>query len=233
MANPMFNPNYAGAYKEPVPPMPPKPQYGLGFPPQYYEYYGGPMPPEPINKPFPRNHGGPGRKAPGFESEVCKDSYIGAPVKAWAPVCAFCDKKPGHCKCKGGPRYQFPNGVCAVVVDDINEKVYLYGNIIHENYHVPGNNCVPYVAVGSAGFEKTGRMSADEFFEGEQDNNNIALSHAPITDNSNTLLVFLNGLKQREGAEHDYVVDGNIVHFNFYELIPTDVVEVMYTYGDA
>jgi hypothetical protein len=44
-------------------------------------------------------------------------------------------------------------------------------------------------------------------------------------------MVFLNGVKQREGNEYDYTVNENVVHFNFYQLLPTDRVEVIYEYG--
>lgn len=124
-----------------------------------------------------------------------------------------------------------PQCLCSIVVDDANNVCYIYGKpgtIVHENYHVPGGDCLTFTGVMSAGFEPAGRMGADEFFEGEQDNNNIYLEHRPMS-NSRTL-VFLNGLKQREGAEHDYTISGDKIHFNFYELISTDVVEVMYEY---
>ena len=158
----------------------------------------------------------------------CKESYIGAPVKAVVHACEYCKcgkhpKGDCHCGCHA------PKGICSAVVDDANNRVYLYGNIVHENYHVPGGECVAYAAVESAGFTAPGRLEKDEFFEGEQDSNECTLTETPLKDN--TLLVFLNGLKQREGEEYDYVLNGNTVHFNFYELLPTDVVEVMYTYG--
>lgn len=167
---------------------------------------------------------------PGYESDFCKYSYVGSPVKAIAHPCPVCKKGPGACKCKhGGKCGMPPMGVCQVVVDDVNNKVYLYGNVIHENYHVPGNACIAYTAVESAGFEANGRLGADEVYEGEQDGNNVTIEHEPILDNS--FLVFLNGVKQIAGAERDYVVEGKKIHFNFYELLPTDRVEVMYEYG--
>lgn len=135
---------------------------------------------------------------------------------------------PPHCP-KGPMHHDFDKGICTAVVDDANNVVYLYGNVIHENYHVPGNNCMAFTAVESAGFARDGRLGADEFFDGEQDNNNIALSHVPFVDNS--LFVFLNGVKQRAGAEHDYVINNNIIHFNFYNLLSSDTVEVVYEYG--
>lgn len=166
---------------------------------------------------------------PGYESDFCKDSYVGSPVKAIAHPCPVCKKGPGKCHCKHKGCHPAPMGVCQVVVDDANGKVYLYGNVVHENYHVPGGACIAYTAVESAGFETSGRVGADELFEGEQDNNNVTLEHEPLRDNS--LLVFLNGVKQVEGPERDYVVEGQKIHFNFYEILPTDRVEVMYEYG--
>lgn len=163
----------------------------------------------------------------------CKDSYIGAPVKAVVHASEYChcggakSNKGCGCGCHRGPE-----GVCSVVVDDANNRVYLYGNIVHENYHVPGGQCIAYAAVESAGFTAPGRLEKDEFFEGVQDNNNVTLSFTPLVDN--TMLVYLNGLKQRRGEEYDYTLNGKTVHFNFYNLLPTDVVEVMYTYsGEA
>lgn len=158
----------------------------------------------------------------------CKDSYIGAPVKAVVHACEYCtcgkNGGPGcHCKKPKG-------GICAAVVDDANNRVYLYGNVVHENYHVPGGNCLAYVAVESAGFTAPTRLEKNEFFEGVQDNNNIRLVETPLRDN--TFLVFLNGVKQREGNEYDYVfTDDNVIHFNFHDLLDTDKVEVLYTYG--
>lgn len=152
-----------------------------------------------------------------------KDAYVGNPVRVVAHACPVCGKK--ECRCHKG------SGVCSVVVDDANNKVYLYGNIQHENYHQPGGACIAYTAVESAGFQRDGRLAADEWFEGEQDNNNVVLEHVPLHDNS--LLVFLNGIKQREGAEYDYTINNKAIHFNFYALLPTDRVEVMYEYGDC
>lgn len=164
---------------------------------------------------------------PGYQSDFPKFTYVGAPVKAIAHPCPVCKKK-GPCGCKGkcAPA---PMGICTAVVDDANNRVYLYGNIIHENYHVPGNQCIAYTAVESAGFSRDGRLGADEWFDGVQDNNNIGLAHTPIVDTH--FMVFLNGVKQREGNEYDYTVNENVVHFNFYQLLPTDRVEVIYEYG--
>lgn len=159
----------------------------------------------------------------------CKQSYIGAPVRAYVHACEYCGCH-GHKKegCSCGCHSHNTGGVCAAVVDDANGRVYLYGNIVHENYHVPGGDCIAYAAVSGAGFGEF-RVDRDEFFEGEQDNNNIQLEKEPLLDN--TLLVFLNGVKQRAGAENDYTVNGKTIHFNFYQLLPTDRVEVMYTYS--
>ncbi len=166
---------------------------------------------------------------PGYESDFCKDSYVGSPVKAIAHPCPVCKKGPGKCHCKHKNCHVPPMGLCQAVVDDANGKVYLYGNIVHEDYHVPGGACIAYTAVNSGGFELDGRMAADEIFEGEQDNQTVILAHTPVIDNS--FLVFLNGVKQIVGVENDYTVDGNRIHFNFYEILPTDRIEVMYEYG--
>ena len=163
---------------------------------------------------------------PGFESDYCKDSYVGSPVKAVAPVCPACKKK-GGCKCKKSCAPA--PGICTAVVDDASGRVYLYGNVLHENYHVPGNNCIAYTSVQASDMVYNGRRGADEIFVGEQDQNNVTLSKEPFHDNS--LLVFLNGVKQVEGPENDYVLDGNKIHFNFYDLLPSDRVEVLYEYG--
>ena len=165
---------------------------------------------------------------PGYESDFCKHSYVGSPVKAIAHPCPVCKKGPGACKCKH-KGCGAPAGICQAVVDDANGVVYLYGNVVFENYHVPGNACIAYTGVASAGFKANGRLGADEFFDGEQANNTVGLAHVPFKDNS--LLVFLNGVKQREGNEYDYTVNENAIHFNFYEILPTDRIEVMYEYG--
>lgn len=159
-----------------------------------------------------------------------KSDYIGTPVKHIAHSCEVCGHDHHHCTCKGGCSCKHHHeGICLAVVDDANDRVYLYGNIIHENYHVPGNQCIAWTGVASAGFGAVGRMNGDEFFEGEQDQNTVRLKECPVRDGS--LMVFLNGVKQREGNEHDYIVTDNAIHFNFYELLPTDVVEVIYVYG--
>lgn len=179
--------------------------------------------PASVMNPKPEHYGKP--------CAPCKNSYIGAPVKSVMHACEYCH-------CGGAPKNGcscgcHSDGNCGttIVVDDANDKVYVYGKIVHENYHVPGGNCVPYTTVAGAGFDQNGRSWSDEFFEGVQDNNNILLEHTPIVDDR--FLVFLNGLKQRMGAEHDFTVEGNQLHFNFYELIPTDIVEVMYEYGEV
>lgn len=163
----------------------------------------------------------------------CKDTYIGNPIRVVGKACEFCgchgDPKKG-CGC-GCHRKHNHGAVCSVVVDDANDIVYLYGDIQHENYHVPGADCVAYAAVKTAGFEVPTRREADEYWEGEQDGNNIRLSHTPLHDN--TFMVFLNGVKQREGAEYDFVLTDNVIHFNFYELLEKDRIEVLYTYKDG
>ena len=173
-------------------------------------------------------------------NKPCKESYIGAPVRAYANVCQYCHGHGcGHC---GGHRVEMcgcgkpkgmcgcakKQGICEAVVDDNAGVVYLYGNVKHEDYHVPSQNCIAFTGVVSAGFPYTGTIKADEIFEGEQDNNNIVVAHTPIPESD---AVYLNGLKQIEGAERDYrKTADNTYHFNFYNLLPTDVVEVVYRY---
>lgn len=161
----------------------------------------------------------------------CKESYIGAPVRAYANVCQYCHGKGcSHCGgCKKGMCYAPKPGICEAVVDDAAGVVYLYGNVKHEDYHVPEQNCIAYTGVPSAGFPYTGSIKADEVFEGEQDNNNIVVAHLPIKD---SVEIYLNGLKQIEGTERDFQkIADNTFHFNFYNLLPTDVVEVVYRYA--
>lgn len=177
--------------------------------------------PASFQNPVPQHFGKPGKP--------CKQSYIDAPVKSIANPCQYCHGKGcDHCGCGKGPKHCGQAGVCAVVVDDANNKVYLYGNIIHENYHVPGNQCVAYTTVAGTGFEGTGRRFADEFYTGVQDMNNIILPNTPL--NNERFMVFLNGLKQRQGGEYDFTIENNRIHFNFYDLLETDTVEVMYEY---
>lgn len=162
---------------------------------------------------------------PGYTTPYCKDAYVGSTLKTPGNLCVACHKDKKHCTCAGKDGC---GGICQAVVDDANGVVYLYGNVTHENYHVPGGNCIAYTGVTTAGTHPRGRVGADELWEGEQDGNNITLTHEPLRDN--TLFVFLNGVKQVYGPEADYVIEGRKIHFNFYDLLPTDRVEVMYEY---
>ena len=139
------------------------------------------------------------------------------------------------CHCKNHKHnccHNSANGLCSVVVDDANNTVYIYGqpgSVLHENYHVPGSDCLTYASITASSNSAPKIMQVDEFFEGEHSGNNISLQHTP--SNTTKMLVFLNGLKQRNGSEYDYTINGNIIHFNTYNLLATDVVEVMYEYG--
>lgn len=157
----------------------------------------------------------------------CKKSYIGAPVKAVVHACEYCTcggapKGGCNCGCHGGG-----SGICAAVIDDANNRTYLYGNVTHENYHQPGGDCIAYAAVSNDGFTEY-KVDKDEFFQGEQPNNSVVLQYEP--QRNNTLMVFLNGLKQREGTEYDYVVVDNKIHFVNRQLLAKDRIEVMYTH---
>lgn len=159
----------------------------------------------------------------------CKDSYIGAPVRAYANVCQYCGGNGcNHCGKSGSCNSQ-KNVICEAVVDDAAGVVYLYGNVKHEDYHVPEQNCIAFTGVVSAGFPYNGTVKKVELFEGEQDNNDIVLSHVPVKD---SVEVYLNGLRQIEGTERDFQsLSDTRLHFNFYSLIESDVVEVIYKYS--
>ena len=49
----------------------------------------------------------------------CKESYIGAPVRAYANVCQYCHGNGcTHCGGKSGMCGMQRNGICEAVVDD-------------------------------------------------------------------------------------------------------------------
>jgi hypothetical protein len=118
------------------------------------------------------------------------------------------------------------NGLSTIVIDDANQIAYIYGNVIHENYHQAGKGCESYTVLPiDVAAQQTYKETADEIYEGEFPNNTIQLNFEP----SNEPAVFLNGLKQIKGQEYDYVRPAtNKIQFNFYDLIPTDKVEVIY-----
>lgn len=159
-----------------------------------------------------------------------KEMFVGTPLKTIAHPCDYCHGKGcGHCRAHVNPACGcHDRGICEVVVDDANDLVYIYGNVKHEDFHVP-SDVVAYTAVPSAGFPNTGIRKADEIFEGEQDGNNITVAHK-IMEGTET--VYLNGLKQIEGAEFDYTREGQKLHFNFYDILPTDKIEVVYKYTE-
>ena len=127
--------------------------------------------------------------------------------------------------------HKHPHGLCSVVVDDANNVAYIYGrpgDVVHENYHVPGSDCLSFASVQMPTSEAVvGVQEADEFFVGEHPGDKIALSHTPQANTR--MLVFLNGLKQREGDTYDFSSATSELTFHS-ALLATDTVEVMYTY---
>lgn len=139
-----------------------------------------------------------------------------------------CDKKKeGRCGCKR-TKTSFPGNM--IVIDDANETTFFYGNVVHENYHKPENVCSPFVAVPTNMLTYTGNdyPQGHEIFDGIASQNSITLKNTP--DKTWPVFVFKNGLKQIEGDERDITISGNEIQFKFYELQPTDVVEVYYRY---
>lgn len=131
-------------------------------------------------------------------------------------------------KCKGRPL--FGPGPMTAVIDDANELTYFYGNILHENYHVPEEECQPFFTVPTTSdtYVNKSLVWGHEYFEGEYSGDNIELEKIP--SGLWPVLVFRNGLKQREGANYEYSLSGRTIHFNFDSLQETDHVEVYYRY---
>ena len=137
-----------------------------------------------------------------------------------------CGSTTGYCKATSliGP------GAMTAVIDDANEVTYFYGNIVHENYHAPEEECTPYFVVPTLYETYVGKQLAQghEVFEGEFPENNITLDKKPSQDWP--VFVFRNGLKQREGQEFEYSLTDKVLHFNFSPLVESDWVEVYYRY---
>lgn len=144
-----------------------------------------------------------------------------------------CGNKCGfNCKCAPSCKGTslFGPGPMTAVIDDANELTYFYGNILHENYHVPEEECQPFFTVPTTSdtYANKSLSWGHEHFAGVYPNDNIELSCIPSC--LWPTMVFRNGLKQREGEEFEYSLDGRIIHFNFDPLQETDQVEVYYRY---
>ena len=124
-------------------------------------------------------------------------------------------------------------GLTTAVIDDANEVAYIYGNILHENYHVPEDLCLPYFTVSATAetFRNRNYLWGHELFEGVYSGDNIVLQEKP--DVGWPTFVFRNGLKQREGQEYEYTLTDRTIHFNFHPLEATDFVEVHYRYVEG
>lgn len=138
-----------------------------------------------------------------------------------------CGSTTGYCRSNSilGP------GAMSAVIDDANEVTYFYGNIVHENFHVPEEECTPFFIVPTTSDTYVNRnlVWSHEQYEGVFSGNNITLEKLPSTDWP--VLVFRNGLKQREGQEYEYTLTDRVLHFNFDPLVATDWVEVYYRYA--
>lgn len=120
------------------------------------------------------------------------------------------------------------SGISTAVVDDANEVTYFYGNVQHENFHVPDGECQPYVVVPTNWDTYRQLLPTTEVYEGEFADNTIELEHVP--SDARHMFVFLNGVHQDEGQEYDYLLTGKSLHFMTHTLIPTDRVTVKYHY---
>ena len=138
-------------------------------------------------------------------------------------VCSSCSGKPVV------KEISRVSGITTAVVDDANELTYLYGNIQHENYHQPAEECVPYVVVPSSWQTYKQLLAKTEVFEGEYVDNTVILEEEPVDHRH--VFVFLNGVHQDEGQEFDYLRDGKNVAFRTHVLLPTDRVTVKYHYA--
>ena len=121
------------------------------------------------------------------------------------------------------------SGITTAVVDDANELTYLYGNIQHENYHQPAEECQPYVVVPANWQTYHQLLVKTEVFEGEFPDNTLVLEETPVEGRH--VFVFLNGIHQDEGQEFDYLLDGKNVAFRTHVLLPEDRVTVKYHYA--
>lgn len=148
--------------------------------------------------------------------------------------CHMQSLKYGNCKCGNTPCQCSPfkeitrlAGVSTAVIDDANERVYLYGNILHEDYHHPVEECQPYITIPTTIQTFRNLVFETEVFSGEMPSNTITLKHTPSKDWP--VEVYLNGLNQVQGQEADYRLEGNKVIFNT-NITSTDRAKVVYRY---
>ena len=135
-----------------------------------------------------------------------------------------CGSTTGYCKATSliGP------GAMTAVIDDANEITYIYGNIIHENYHMPLGECQPFIVLPTNLETYRTLVFKTEMFDGVMLNDKIILAEVPSADWP--VMVFRNGLKMREGQENDYVITGKEITFTFNPTVSTDRFEIIYRY---
>ncbi len=119
-------------------------------------------------------------------------------------------------------------GLSTAVIDDANEITYIYGNIIHENYHMPLGECQPFIVLPTNLETYRTLVFKTEMFDGVMLNDKIILAEVPSADWP--VMVFRNGLKMREGQENDYVITGKEITFTFNPTVSTDRFEIIYRY---
>ena len=174
---------------------------------------------------------------PGYESDFCKHAYVGSPVKPISHPCPVCKGKPGECKCKDGACHMPAPGLCQAVIDDANNLVYLYGNVVHEDYHIPGNDCVAYVAVNAPQSNKaivfTQEMDSTRDIS-DPSHPKLTLKHTPIKNG--VFMVFAPdsdaplSTPQYLVDPRNYKVEGNVITFDqgFYSYVSAFVVAYQY-----
>ena len=148
------------------------------------------------------------------------------------PCCDRCHREPSRCICRGGPAKVINRvaGLTTAVVDDANQTVYIYGNIIHEDHHLPSDcSCQPFIKLPAELLtDYTQIRWIEENFSGEFMDNSIIIKFDPILERP--FFVFLNGLKQTMGQEDDYVLKSKTIRFNIAELADGDKVSICYYY---
>lgn len=137
--------------------------------------------------------------------------------------------KPQSCgHCSGAPKVKpitKETGITTAVVDDANNKTYLYGNVQYEKYHVPSEECEPYVVVPSFFEGYAVPTPTTVVHQGTAQNELVVLEEEPLSGYH--LLVFRNGVLQDEG---DYTLVDTGVEFST-PLLGSDKVVVKYHYN--
>lgn len=107
-----------------------------------------------------------------------------------------------------------PQGIKLAVIDDANAKVFLYGNVVFENNHVPKEDCGGVVAVAVA----VGDFGANYKDVQEVINGEVPGGEYTINAQVATIQVYRNGLYLLEGNEYDYTLikkgTSTVVKFN-------------------